>query len=169
MVRCTFSASLVKRDHAVSDSTKMKYILTFVLSLLVVSCTTQGMSIQAYTADSVAAAANASLPVLIEEYRQEGYRAIDKAETEHDARMSTANIMDQWRPVWAAWRTLKDTQEAYATVIENGGDVIPAINKLRTAYCSFMDIWPASIPIKPIATITCSDSSAIDLATELNQ
>jgi hypothetical protein len=114
-----------------------------------------GRQIQAHSASAVAQGANAALPILVERYRQQGLRAIDKAETREAAEAALVVIKAEWKPVWDAWEVLRVAQDAWAQALEGGGDTISALWALRVAFCGLQRVWPNDIPAIPIASLSC--------------
>jgi hypothetical protein len=114
---------------------------------------------QAQTANAVAQAANAALPVIVEAYRQEGLRAIDdvkaKGGTADDARAAVEAVKAKWTPIWEAWAALRIAEDAWADALEQGADTTGALVGLRSAYCQFMARWPSTVPVIPLAPVIC--------------
>jgi hypothetical protein len=120
-----------------------------------VSCTPSARQIQAQTANALAVSANASLPVVVEQFRQDSLRAIDQSKTEPEARQKLAAIDARYEPIWKAWEALRLAQDGWATVLENGLDTLAAFLSLKGAYCGLLSLWPKEIPAIPLAPIVC--------------
>jgi len=138
----------------------MKYLLVIVAVLLVVAgCGPTARQIQAQTADSVAEAANASLPILVQRYRDEGFRELERIKaaggSADDARDAVDVVKAKWRPVWDAWEALRVAQDAWATALEEGGNTAGALVGLKKAYCGLQSVWPGDIPAVPLALLRC--------------
>jgi len=138
----------------------------FVLLALVlgsVGCPDWVRQAQIQTANSVAAAANAALPTLVETYRQEGLRVIDevkeKGGSAAEARVAIAAVQDKWKPIWEAWAGLRIAEDAWADALEKGADTAASLAGLRSAYCGFMARWPSTIPVVPLAPIICGGTA----------
>ncbi len=149
----------------------MRYLKATLFPLMVLlivlafqGCTDPARQIQARTADTVAQAANSALPILIERYRQEGFRAIDAVKASggsaEDAKAAVKAVKAKWEPIWAAWETLRVAQDAWADALEGGGDPAAALGALKEAYCGLRQVWPEDIPAVPLAPIKCSPKAA---------
>jgi hypothetical protein len=115
----------------------MKCIIFCILLAVLSGCSAQQ---QATAAAAVATSMNASLPLLIETYKQEGLDAIRRAPDRATAEAELAEIEGRWRPVWVAWDALASA-EVYQAVVEH--------------YCSLMWNWP--LERKPIQVIQCEN------------
>ena len=116
--------------------------------------------IQAQTANAVASGANAALPMLVDKYRQEGNRAIEKAASRPDAEAALSAIKAKWKPVWDAWEVLRVAEDAWATALELGGDTTGALVGLKKAYCGLQGVWPDDVPVVPLAPLKCPSGKA---------
>lgn len=130
-------------------------LLIAVACAILAGCGLTGRQVQAQAATAIAQAANATLPILVERFRQQGLRAIDKADTENKARAELARIDSEWAPIWKAWATLRVAQDAWATALEKGGDTAAALGALREAYCGLEAVWPKDIPAIPLGPVAC--------------
>jgi hypothetical protein len=124
-----------------------------------VGCSDPFRQVQIHTADSVAEAANAALPILVERYRQEGFRAIDAVKASggnaDDAKAAVEAVRAKWAPIWKAWETLSVAQDAWADALESGGDGGATVEALKEAYCGLRGVWPDDIPAVPLAPLRC--------------
>lgn len=149
--------SLVNCYLVVSFTAKALVLLALVLSQ--VGCPDWVRQAQIQTANSVAQAANATLPMLVETYRQEGLAAIesvkDKGGTADDARKAIESVKTKWQPIWEAWAALRIAEDAWAKALEEDKDTTAALVGVRTAYCGFMARWPGSVPVIPLAPVIC--------------
>lgn len=140
-------------------SVAAKAFVLFALVLGSAGCPNWVRQAQSQTANSVAAAANAALPTLVEAYCQEGLRVIDevkeKGGSAAEARVATAAVQEKWKPIWEAWAELRIAEDAWADALEKGSDTTAALAGLRSAYCGFMARWPGTIPVVPLAPIIC--------------
>ncbi|MDD5007589.1 MAG: hypothetical protein PHC68_04190 [Syntrophorhabdaceae bacterium] len=131
-----------------------KYVfLCFCLAFLV-GCP-DPKQIQAQTANTIAIAANTSLPVLIDEYKQQGVHEITLSKNEEDATSRLLVIEKKWQPIWKAWETLRVAHDAWASIIEGDGDAVKALLALKDAYCGLMKVWPVEIRAIPMAGVAC--------------
>jgi hypothetical protein len=128
------------------------------LALLLAGCSATGLQIQARTADAIAMGANAGLPTLIGQYREEGRAVIAAATTREEAEQKVAEVKQRWRPVWTAWEALRAAQDAWATALEHGGDLAGVLATMKVAYCGLRAAWPASVPALPLVPIQCEGS-----------
>jgi hypothetical protein len=124
-------------------------------------CANPALQIQAATADSVAEAANSALPILVQRYREEGFRELERLKAEGGANQDDANaalevVKAKWKPIWDAWEALSIAQDAWATALETGGDTGPALKALKKAYCELRGVWPEDIPAVPLAPMRCT-------------
>lgn len=130
------------------------------LMLATASCNGSGLQVQARTADAVADSANAALPILIQRYREQGFRELqqlkEQGATKAEARSAVERIEDEWRPIWNAWESLSIAQAGWAAAIESGDDVTAALVELRTAYCELRAVWPSDLPAIPLAPVNCA-------------
>lgn len=139
---------------------KLVRVLVLVwLALVLCGCPGSTLQVQAQAANVVAAAANASLPVLVEAYRLEGMEAIDavKAQggTAEQARRAVDEVKARWAPIWLAWGKLKEAENQWATALEAGNESAGAVVALRAAYCELEACWPASVPAMPLSFAKC--------------
>lgn len=111
--------------------------------------------IQAQTANSISLAANTSLPLLIDEYKQQGVHEITLSKNEQEATTRLLAIETKWQPIWKAWEVLRVSHDAWASIIEGKGDTIKALLALKDAYCGLIKVWPAEIRAIPMAGIPC--------------
>ena len=111
--------------------------------------------IQVQAANSVAIAANASLPVLVSEYKQQGVTEINLSKTEEEATKRVLVIEQKWHPVWMAWEALRLAHDTWSTILESGGDTLSAFLAIKSAYCSLVKAWPEEIRAIPMAGIPC--------------
>lgn len=130
------------------------------VATFMIGCTNPAIQIQAHTADSIAEAANSTLPMLIQRYREEGFRELErlKAEggaTQDDANAALAVVKARWKPIWAAWDALSVAQDAWADALETGGALGPPLKALKEAYCQLRAVWPKDIPAVPLAPLRC--------------
>ena len=133
------------------------FVFLFVLiSFFGLGCDITGRQIQARTANAVASAANSALPLLVERYQREGEQAIASASDRSTAEAEISAIKKRWAPIWKAWETLRVAEDAWATSIENGGDLGAALPALKAAYCDLLKVWPSQIPAIPISLVRCS-------------
>jgi hypothetical protein len=136
-------------------------ILIFVVVMGIQGCTDPARQIQARAADSVAQAANSALPILIERYRQDGFRALDKLKaaggTADDVPATLDAVRAKWKPVWDAWKALVVAQDAWADALEGGGNPTAAVTALKDAYCGLRGVWPEDIPAVPLAPVKCPE------------
>lgn len=126
-----------------------------VVLMLGVGCDGAALQIQAQTANAVAAAANAGLPVLVERYKAEGDVAVAKAATRAEAETGVAAVKERWSPIWSAWEALRVAEDGWALAIEQGGDLGAAIQGLSVAYCGLVAVWPEDIPAIPLSPLRC--------------
>lgn len=126
------------------------------LAFLCSACTEASLHLQAQTANAVAYAANAALPILVERYRQEGLDAIAKAPTRDEAERAIDAVRLKWQPVWKQWETLRIAEDAWAKAIEERGDLMSALRALGDAYCSLLVVWPEDVPVVPLAPLRCA-------------
>jgi len=129
------------------------------ITLAFSGCPDGALQIQAQTANAVAHAANAVMPVLVAQYRQDGLEAIQAVKeaggTADDARAAIAAVKTKWEPVLRAWESLRVAQDTWATVLEAGGDTAAALAGLHVAYCGLQKVWPEDIPVVPLALVRC--------------
>lgn len=122
-------------------------------------CAGTSLQTEAVVADAITDSANAALPILVEQYRQEGLSAIDRVAdsggTAAEARAATDEVKARWEPVWDRWERLRIAQNAWATAIELGGDTVAALEALRGAYCELLVNWPKQVRAMPLAPIAC--------------
>lgn len=130
--------------------------LVLLAVLLAVGCTDAARQIQVQTAEATAAGANAGLPLLVERYRAKGLEIIDKAETRDEAEKKLAVLDAEWAPVWAAWEGLRIAQDAWATALEDGGELGGALEAVKVAYCGLRETWPDDIPAIPLVPVKCA-------------
>lgn len=132
-----------------------------VLFVLAAACNNAGLQIQAHAADSVAEASNAALPILVQRYRDEGFRELEQVKadggTVSDARRAIERVKANWAPIWSAWEMLAVAQDGWATTIESGGDQAVALAELKRAYCGLRAVWPEDIPAVPLSLLRCDD------------
>ena len=123
-------------------------------------CGNVGLQIQAQTADSVAEAANTALPILIDRYRDDGFRVLERVKADggnaDDARAAIEKVKVKWKPIWDAWEALRVAQDAWATSLESGGDSAAALGALKKACCDLRAVWPEDIPAVPLAPLRCA-------------
>jgi len=124
------------------------------LATLLVGCFGH-QQVQVHVADSMAEAANAALPILVQTFKLEGREAIAEAKTEQEARQAIQAIEEKWKPVWDAWEALRIAEDAWATALEQGSDERAALAAVRKAYCGLVAQWPESVPAIPLAPIVC--------------
>ena len=110
-------------------------------------------------ANGVADVANTALPMLVELFNNDGYRAIEKAKTEEEATAAIVAVEAKWKPIWQAWNTLKVAQDAWAQVIESDGDTAKALAALKSAYCGLLGVWPKQIPVVPMGAFSCGETT----------
>jgi hypothetical protein len=134
----------------------IRAIFVLVLALLVAACDLSALQIQVQTANALATAANTALPMLVERYRQEGIKAIEKATTKDEAEKAVAEVKVKWQPVWKAWETLRVAEDTWAKAIEARGEPGAALKSLSEAYCQLVVVWPGEIPALPLAPVRCS-------------
>jgi len=101
------------------------------LSLFLLACPP---SVQAVTADAVAAVANASLDPLLAAYEAEGNAAIQNAGTIEELMMAIPTVQDRWEPLWASLRVFAEAHDVWATALEQGqeGDLAA----VQAAWCA---------------------------------
>ena len=135
----------------------MKYlvVLMYCFCLLFLVGCPQIDQVQVQTANSIAMAANASLPILVSEYRQQGVTEINLSKTEEEATRRVLVVEQKWQPVWKAWETLRLAHDVWAEVLEARGDALAALLAFKNAYCGLMKTWPAEIRAIPMAGIVC--------------
>ena len=132
-----------------------RFLAVLAVLCLGAGCDSAALQIQAQTANAVAGAANAGLPVLVERYKAEGDAAIEKAATRAEAETGVAAVKDRWSPIWSAWEALRVAEDGWAVAIEQGGDLGAAIHGLSVAYCGLVAVWPADIPAIPLSPLRC--------------
>lgn len=136
-------------------------LFVFMMAMLTQGCVDPARQIQAQAANSVAQAANAALPILIERYRQDGFRALDKLKasggTAKDVPATLEAVKAKWAPVWDAWKALVVAQDAWADALEAGGDTAASLEVLKGAYCGLRGVWPKDIPAVPLAPLKCPE------------
>jgi hypothetical protein len=137
--------------------TRLLVLFVLFLAFFAVGCTPTQLQIQTVAANTVADVANSTLPLLVELYTQEGYRAIDRAKTEQEATDAVVAIEKNWKPVWQAWNTLRIAQDAWAKVIETKGDTNKAFQSIKDAYCGLLVVWPKTIPVVPMGAFVCGE------------
>jgi hypothetical protein len=144
-------------------ATLLPFVLVAALPLALSGCPDWVRQAQIQTANSVAQAANAALPMLVEAYRQEGLRAIDdvkaKGGTEQEARAAIESVKTKWKPIWEAWAALRIAEDAWADALEQDTDTGAALAGLRSAYCQFMARWPSAVPVIPLAPVICGSAT----------
>ena len=128
------------------------------LVLCLGGCDMSARQIQAHTADGVAQAANAALPILLDRYRQDGLDAIAKAETKADAEAALAAVKTRWEPLWKSWEAVRIAQNSWASALEAGKGTAAALAAVRSAYCGLQEVWPATITALPVVPISCLES-----------
>lgn len=131
------------------------------LGLCNVSCTNAQLVIQAQTASAIASAANDLLPVMLERYDMEGYRALQRVKdaggTMEDAERAIEQVQKKWKPIWQAWDVLQIKHDKWATIVESGGDTRKALIELKDAYCEFRGVFPGHLPAIPLGVIKCKE------------
>jgi hypothetical protein len=136
-----------------------KFFVLLVMAMSLLGCNDAALQIQARTADGIAQAANASLPMLVERWRQQGFDALEEVlrrkGSREEAEAAVAAVEAEWAPVWKAWDTLQIAQDHWATAIESGGDLGVALTEMVAAYCEFRAVWPKYIPAMPLAPLRC--------------
>jgi len=134
-----------------------KYMFLFFCLFFLSGCP-DPYQIQAQTANSISLAANTSLPILIDEYKQQGTHEITLSKNEVDATSRLLVVEKKWQPVWKAWETLRVAHNAWASIIEGKGDTIASFLALKDAFCGLMNVWPAEIRAIPMSGIVCGVS-----------
>lgn len=137
----------------------IRRFLVLLVALLALGCTDAAKQIQVQTAEATAAGANAGLPLLVERYRAKGLEIIAKAETRDEAETKLAVLDAEWAPVWGAWEGLRVAQDAWATALEEGGDLGGALKAMKVAYCELRETWPDDIPAIPLVPVKCAPAS----------
>ena len=94
-----------------------RFLAVLAVLCLGAGCDSAALQIQAQTANAVAGAANAGLPVLVERYKAEGGAAIEKAATRAEAETGVAAVKDRWSPIWYAWEALRVAEDGWAVAI----------------------------------------------------
>jgi len=139
---------------------RLLWVLLLALTVLLCGCENANQ-VQAQTANGIAQAANASLPILLQRMQEEGIAELKavlaRGGDREDAEAAAARVDAAWEPIWKAWDALRVAQGRWAAVIEEGGDLTSALSEMVGAYCDFKAIWPGSIPAMPLAPLRCSD------------
>ena len=137
-----------------------KLLVALIVAAALVGCAPAVVQVEAQVADSIAVGANAALPVLVSEYRQEGLTAIAASASRTDAETKLTAIKAAWAPRWKAWETFRVAQDAWATALEKGGDLTAGLAALQTAYCGLIGVWPSEIPAMPAVPLQCPKGAA---------
>jgi hypothetical protein len=111
--------------------------------------------IQVQTANSISVAANTALPMLIQEYKQQGVTEISLSKTEEEATRRVLVIEQKWHPIWESWEVLRIAHDTWAGVLEAKGDALAALMEFKKAYCGLIKIWPVEIRAIPMAGVIC--------------
>ena len=127
--------------------------IVIAIALLIPGC--GAANPQAIIADGVAEAANAGLPMLVDEYREQGNRIIDSAKDRATAEAQLADLERDWDRVWKAWESFRVAHSMFVDAIDAGNDTTKMLDIVRGSYCSLVDVWPKSIPATPIAGVSC--------------
>jgi hypothetical protein len=126
-----------------------------VLALSHASCGPHADEIQVVVANTVARAANAGLPALVEAERQQGMLAIQGSADRETARAKLTQIEHDWAPVWLAWKALSVAQGAWATALEHGGDKVTAALAVRDAFCKLRALPLAAQYVPEASGLLC--------------
>ena len=141
----------------------LRVLVCALLALFTTGCPGSTLQVQAQAANAVATAANASLPILIAIYRQEGLDVIDAIKAAggnaDTARKSIDVVKAKWAKIWGSWAKLKDAESAWATAIEAGDESGIAVVALQQAYCALEAAWPASVPAMPVSFANCGGTT----------
>jgi len=135
--------------------------LFFVFVTSLMGCGVSGIQIQAHVADSIAETANASLPILVSRYRQDGLDVLKGVKVaggnQDDGRAAIDKVKARWEPVWQAWELLRIAQDAWATSLETGVGSDAALLKLKKAFCGLQEVWPKelALPLSPFSIAGC--------------
>lgn len=99
------------------------------------------------TAQILVKVANASNPLLLEAYRQEGLAALDSVKCEQGpticdeaTQTALAAVDARWAPVWAAWDAFVAARDIYSATQEYGQE--PDIKDLQRTYCDLLVVLP---------------------------
>jgi hypothetical protein len=134
--------------------------LVLILATLLLGCGNAALQIQAATADAVADSSNAALPILVERYRDEGFRVLIKAKADggnqDEARAAVAVVKKKWEPIWKAWETLRIAHNGWSDALESSGNYLAALIGLKNAYCALRIVWPDDIPAIPLGPVRCA-------------
>lgn len=135
--------------------------IRYYISVVVTACSVAAgcantSSANAIFADSIAEAANAGLPMLIDEYRRQGNQIIDEASDRHTAEAKLAELQQKWEKVWKAWESFRVAHNTFIEIVQSDGDAVAYLSALRNSYCGLLDVWPESIPATPIAGVECN-------------
>jgi len=131
-------------------------ISLFLVALFAVTLTCCAPRLEAQTANAMAIAANAALPMLVDQYKAEGIEAIDAAASKDQALAELAVVRERWRTVWQAWDAVQAAHDAWATSIEQGVGSAKSQEAMRTAYCNLLELWPKGLPAMPLSIVRCS-------------
>lgn len=121
-------------------------------------CAPGAAQIAAREANAIAQTANAQLPVLVDTYAEQGFRAIDGAPDEASARAAIAAIKRRWEPVWSGWEALSVAHRAViaAVVAEDAIGIVSEAPKLRDAYCATQAAMESlELPALPLSPVVC--------------
>lgn len=136
----------------------LRAIVLFV-ALLCVGCTNALYQAQVHTANGIGTGANAALPILIDQYSNEGFRVLLEAKeagrTRIEAEAALKVVIDKWASIWEAWEALVVAQDRWATALEEGGNTGAALVGLKSAYCGLRGVWPDNIPAVPLVPLVC--------------
>lgn len=129
------------------------------LLVLLAACTPTELQVQAATADAIATATNAALPVLVAAYERQGDDAIESAANVDSAALALDAVRAEWAPVWRAVDAFRAAHDAWATALERGQVDLVTAGKVRDAYCALRALvtgvdlpnWPllACPPVAP--------------------
>lgn len=143
-------------------------------------CGESAVQVQARTANAVALAANAALPLLAAKYRADGLAIIADAPDRATAEARLDAHRRVWVGVWGhcdgdpprchdgAWPALREAHDAWATALERqaqGGtiDLAEALRDaaaLRAAYCALRAFPPAAAALPQVPLAPCDAPAA---------
>jgi hypothetical protein len=121
-------------------------------------CGPKSIEVQTKAANTIAASVNALTPLLRDMEQKEGNDAIDRAPDKATAKMWLVAIEAKWQPMWNAHKALSIAEDAWAKILEQGGDTTAAYSAVERAFCQLAPLLPKrdDIKIAPIAGVLCS-------------
>jgi hypothetical protein len=133
----------------------MKYFLPI---LLLAGCSPAGRQAQFKVADSISQAANATVPSITAQYKQDLRECLVPAETKLQYEVCASKVEERWSRLRLAWSHLRRVQDEYASALEKHEPILADYAQwLQTAYCHLKEVAPPSLKLPSVPGLKCDE------------